>query len=302
VQVAMMGVELFVGGQPGTIQGERIDLGGRCMFTAVHHPVYGEFSSVTDIEGIVDSGAFSDPPTDRLTHEQALGRQLQWESRASEMWQGDWVAYGLVSYDLLIDETWLPNGKKIKRRWSVKQAETAVTETVAAAAYLSSQRERLQPRKLILSAQGVDAIQYHECTQGVLQYARPEDWFGFGGWCILGRQQTLLPEFWKTLHLVMPEVKKAGIANIHLFGVLWEPALAGMLYLSDEYGLTLSTDSTAPLLACTRKNHKKAGVRAKSGYWRDNVAWWKNRLANLRQSPHYKRPPNDPAFRQARLL
>jgi hypothetical protein len=296
----MMGVDLFVGGHTATVQGERQDLAGKRMFTAAHKPERVKFAGIP--QGLLDSGAFSDSPSERLNLEQALERQLQWEIRASEKWGNDWMAYGFVSYDLLIDETWLPGGKRVKRRWSVRRAETAVTETVAAAAYLSSQRERLQPRKLILSAQGVDAIQYHECTQGVLQYARPEDWFGFGGWCILGLRKSLLPEFWKTLYLVMPEIKKAGITNVHIFGVLWEPALAGMLYLADDYNLSLSTDSTKPIISCTWKDPKKAGVRARSGYWRDNVDWWKNRLANLRHSPHYKRPPNDRAVRQARLL
>ncbi len=81
---------------------------------------------------------------------------------------------------------------------------------------------------------------------------------------------------------------------------MWRPALGGLLYLADRHGLTVSTDSTAPVLACTRKNQKKAGV--KRPYWRENVAWWQNTLANLRQSDYYQAPPEIAPARQETFL
>jgi hypothetical protein len=99
-----------------------------------------------------------------------------------------------------------------------------------------------------MSAQGVDAIQYKECVVEVLKYCQPEDIFGLGGWCILGMKRAYLPTFWQTMHLVLPLIANAGIKDVHIFGVLWEPALAGLLYLTDKHGLRLSTDSGKPIM------------------------------------------------------
>lgn len=288
-----MGVDLFVGGHAATIQGEREDLSGRRMFSAAHRVNKTAIEGIENLIGIIDSGAFTDPWASRLTSEQALTRQLAWETEAGQRWGYPWQAYALVSYDLLIDEVWA-GGEKIKRRWSIKDAEKAVKETVAAAQYLASQRENLSPRRLILSAQGVDAIQYRECMAEVLSVATPADIIGFGGWCILGRMTSWLPEFWRTLRLTFPMIAGAGIKDVHIFGVLYQPALGGMLWLADQYGLSISTDSTAPIKACmvtTDRARKKAGVRVESGYWRDNANWWIESLANLRQSEYYKAPP-----------
>src|SRR5262249_55630002 len=159
--------------------------------------------------------------------------------------------------------------------------------TISAAQYLAARRRGLWPRDIILACQGVDAIQYEECVIEVLKVATPEDWVGLGGWCILGRQTRWMPTFWETLWRCLPRIAKAGVSRVHIFGVLYEPALAGLLWLADEFGLRLSTDSSAPILNCTWKNKKKAGVRVECGYWRCNVEWWTRHLANLRQSRHY---------------
>lgn len=291
------GVRLFVGGHCGRVQGEPQDLGGERMFTAAHQPE--RVTHAAPVVGLLDSGAFTDPPHKRLTPETALARQLAWEQLAGSKWGAPFQAHGLVSYDLLIDETWVA-GERHKRRWSVAEAERAVRTTVEAAAYLASQRQHLAPRTLILSAQGVDALQYAECAAAVLQHAQPGDWFGLGGWCILGRQKRLLPVFWQTLNLTLPMVALAGLMHVHIFGVLYLPALGGLLWLADHYGLSVSTDSTAPVLACTWKDWKKAGVRKR--YWRDNVAWWQQTLANLRQSDYYRKPPEIAPARQECFL
>lgn len=287
---------LYVGGHASYIQGEREDLAGERMFTAAHPPPGGP--RPTTIQGILDSGAFTDRRQRRLTPDQALERQLRWEQRAIEKWEFPWQAHALVSYDLLIDETWI-QGQREQRRWSVQATEVAVQETILAAHFLASQRERLSPRILVLTAQGVDALQYAECSAEVLRVAQSVDWFGFGGWCPLGRRTTLLPEFWRTLRLVLPMVAKAGVRHVHIFGVLYLPALGGLVYLADQHGLSVSTDSTAPILACTRRDKKRAGVRAE--YWRDNVQWWKASLSSLRTSCHYRQPTHQPTERHQDL-
>jgi len=241
---------------------------------------------------LLDSGAFSDSPDERLTPESALGRQLAWERTASDRWGASVRADLLVSYDLLIDEVWI-GGERLKRRWTRLEAERAVSETVAAARYLARQRPRLSPRQLVLACQGVDASQYEDCVVEVLKVARPDDVIGLGGWCILGRFTTWMPVFVETLRRILPRISAAGLTRVHIFGVLFEPALGALLYLADNYGLLVSTDSSAPVLACSRGDSKKAGVRAPSGYWRDNVAWWVSHLSRLRSSPWYRDPVGD---------
>jgi hypothetical protein len=299
-------IELYVGGHAGTLPGlnpgerEPENLSGKRMFTAAHCPNKADYNQAT-LEGIVDSGAFSDPLEKRLGPERALERQVAWERRASEKWGFDFRAYAFVSYDLLIDETWV-FGERHKRRWSIKKGEWAVSQTIEAATYLASRREELGPRRLVLSCQGVDAIQYSECADELLKVASPNDIFGLGGWCILGQRTSLLPEFWRTIHSVLPVVKRAGLTDVHIFGVLYRPALGGLLHLADGLGLKISTDSTAPVLACTYKDKSRSGVIAESGYWRDNVEMWQRILAEIRDSKYYKPAPRLVAGRQTTLL
>lgn len=292
-------ITLYVGGHSGTIQKEREDLEGERCFTAAWPPKPAVFANPTNVSAILDSGAFTDKPENRLTPEQALSRQLAWEQKASDKWSCDWQARALVSYDMLIDETWIA-GQKHKRRWSIWDAERAVAETVDAANYLASQRDRLAPRTLILPAQGVDSTQYTECVAEVLKATQPGDIFGLGGWCILGRNTRMLPVFWQTINRVLPMVKAASLDRIHIFGVLYLPALGGLLWLADEVGLSVSTDNSRPILDCSFPNPQRAGCRFP--YWRDNVAWWKSTLASLRQSEYYRRPPRLEVSRQLSFL
>lgn len=292
------GVRLFVGSQGATIRGERVDLDGDRCFTPVHR-----LDAVADpsrVTVLLDSGAFTDSPRARLTPDAALDRQLRWEAKASETWGASWQSYALVSYDLLIDETWTTDDIRVKRRWSVRDADRAVRETIDAAAYLASRRADLAPRVPVLACQGVDPLQYAECAAEILRYAQPGDWLGLGGWCILGRYTRLLPIFWTTLYSVLPLVAYAGVRHIHIFGVMWQRALGGLLWIADRHGLTVSTDSSAPILACTRANTKKAGCR--HPYWRENVRILTDELANLRSSRWYAEPPRIQAVRQLELV
>lgn len=278
-------VTLYTGGHSWTIAGERFDLGGRRCFTAVHPtPPY---TDPRNLCYLLDSGAFSDGPEARLTPDRALERQLTWEARASDVWGTPIAAEAIVSYDLLIDELWT-DGVRHKRRWSVDDADHAVRETIASAAYLAARRRALAPRRLVLSCQGVDAGQYSECVAEVCRMAQPGDWIGLGGWCIVGRFTTWLPEFQRAMARSIPRIAAAGVRRVHLFGVLWEPAVASLVWEADQHGIAISVDSTAPVLAATRGNARKAGMRGRD--WRENVAWWIAHLASLRSSRWY-RPP-----------
>lgn len=285
-----MGVTLYVGADAQNMQRRRFNLTGpRCFSRA-----YGPGSRFTpeeaaEVRGIMDSGAFSDVRTgSRLSVEDALEGQLDWERRAERWWKYPWQAEAFASYDLLIDEK-LVNGERRKERWTVKEADRAVRETVDAAAYLVSQRERLMPRKLLLGVQGVDDRQYQECAAGVLAHASPDDWVGLGGWCILGKERSWLPTFWAAMRLTLPMIADAGIKRVHIFGVCWMPPLGGLLWLADRLGLEVSTDSKAPATNALWANKARAGAYKET--WEENVAHVRGMLANLRQSEHYREPP-----------
>jgi len=236
---------------------------------------------------LYDSGAFSDVSTGcRVTAEESLTRQLHTLSLLPQFSQVD-----IVSYDLLIDEKHV-NGAKIKNRWSVEEGIVAVRETVEASRYLDSQRDRLNGYGIIQSCQGVDAEQYLECVEEVLQYCKPEDCLGLGGWCILGMQKRWLPTFHQVVEKVIPVVAEAGIKRVHIFGVTWYKASRGyppplplLLYYCDLYGIKLSTDGRSPISNALWKNYRQAGATFPN--WRHNLAWVKTEMACLKDSPHY---------------
>lgn len=295
-------VILYVGHDCGSLQGRRFDLTGPRMFNGQ----YGPHSMFTkdetfQLDGWCDSGAFNDKPEDRLTPGAALDRQLNWENRASEKWGCPYQHKAVVSYDLLIDEKWT-GGRKKKERWDVSDADRAVRVTVEAAKYLASQRERLKPRQLVLAAQGVDAIQYAECAAGVLNHCLPGDVFGLGGWCILGREKKWLPTFWGAMRKVLPMVAAKGLKRIHIFGVMWRPALGGLVWLADRNGLTVSTDSKKAASDCTWLTAEWKQTGRKCETWEENVAWWQRELANLRSSPFYREPSQGRTDRQLSLF
>ena len=295
-------VKLYVGHDAGNLQARRFNLTGPRMFNCTYGPLSRFLpDEVPLIEGWCDSGAFQDPPDRRRSHEQVLADQLAWESRASDRWGAPYRHRALVSYDLLIDEKWNA-GKRKKQRWSVSDADAAVTATIAGAAFLSSRRAALAPRRLVLAAQGVDKIQYVECATSVLAHCTPDDIFGLGGWCILGRQRSWLPTFWASMRATLPLVAAAGLTRVHIFGVMFPAALGGLVWLADRHRLVVSTDSGKAAEDCTwlsPENAKRAGRRRDT--WEENTSWWRHELANLRTSPHYREPPQGRKDRQLQL-
>jgi hypothetical protein len=91
---------------------------------------------------------------------------------------------------------------------------------------------------------------------------------------------------------VLPLVASAGLDRVHVFGVLYRPALGGLLWLCDELGLALSTDSSGPVLQCTFPDHKKAGRLAPT--WEGNVEAHRQRVLTLRDSEFYPRTAAPP--------
>lgn len=194
-----------------------------------------------------DSGAFSDGPGQRLSFQAALERQ---EAHAVRFSYGDQLE-ARASYDLLIDEMWAEQEThgtwvRAKRRWSETQAEQAVEETVQAARFLHHHRNGLA---CVFSAQGVTARQYLHCAERILPYVREGDFFGCGGWCITGKfPAQMMPVFRETMHLLIPFLGREGVKQVHVWGVCHAPALGELLWLCDQWGMRLSTDSTGPCI------------------------------------------------------
>lgn len=232
-----------------------------------HHPVStGEYACIAPVYGktketktvnnvavpheakvIMDSGAFSDTTDQRLSFEQALHRQVAHAYRFGYVKQISHVA----SYDLLIDEKW-QDGERSKIRWSKDEAESAVKETILAAAYAARQRRVIHGmfgRKvgLILSAQGVEVEQYLRCAQGIVPMLEEEDVFGLGGWCITGLlPDAIMPSFRAIMQEVIPYLGSVGVKRAHIWGVCFTEALGELLWLCDQHGIKLSTDSSGP--------------------------------------------------------
>lgn len=192
---------------------------------------------------LLDSGAFSDGPQRRLDFEAALSRQIAHAEKWGYKEQVEWS----VAYDLLIDERWM-GGVRYKSRWAISEAWEAVDITVRACEYYAKNRHRLPGSGgLVLPVQGVDAVQQCYCAERVISFLDPDkDILGLGGWCILGKRPKLLPEFWRTMWALIPGAARRGVKRVHIFGVMLAKALGGLLWICDEYGIKLSTDSSGP--------------------------------------------------------
>lgn len=192
-----------------------------------------------------DSGAFSDSTRRRLSFSDALRRQ---ETHAARYGYADQII-ARASYDLLIDEMWSEGETsgvlvRHKRRWTETAADEAVHETVQAARFLATHRTGIP---CVLSAQGVTPRQYLRCVQQIMALMQDGDILGLGGWCVVGKYPAqLLPVFRDTMRLVIPFAGQAGVRRIHLWGVVHAPALAALLWLADQHGITVSTDSMGP--------------------------------------------------------
>ena len=185
-----------------------------------------------------DSGAFCDGPASRLSFQAALDRQIR---HAEKYGYADQITER-ASYDLLIDEKWT-DGARRKERWSVEDAEQAVKETILAAEFAASHRNGVG---LILSAQGVGPDQYLRCAQEIVPMLTDKDIFGMGGWCILGKMRRYMPVFEETISQLIPCLGSASVKKLHIWGVVYAPALGYLLWLCDQYSIQLSTDSAGP--------------------------------------------------------
>lgn len=280
-------IRYFLGGLSRRIQGEEIDVSGDILQSAFYEPSKHGLThlDMSRVNLFLDSGAFQRfKDSQQVSHGYVLDLQLHRERQLNT------VACALASNDRLIDEKDVA-GVKVKQRWSVDDGWQAVRVTIDGAHYLASQRGNLGDRTLVLGCQGVNASQYATCVREVLAAATAKDWIGLGGWCILGKQQRWMPTFRETILQVIPLVAASPVRHVHIYGVLFEPALGNLLWLCDHYELTCSTDSKKPLSDCRWKTpEQRIQAGARQHYYRDNVQFWRDHLEQFRQTPFYRSP------------
>lgn len=282
---------------------------------------------------IVDSGAFQDiDAAVRLTPAQALDRQLKYREYLIGITQDPLFNYEAVCiYDQMagvdehltclddcyieymyyvssgtLHELGLKKGeikeilskfKKIKARGTEETATNAVAETLRAAEYYASQRDEIRT-KVVWIAQGINANQYtNDCTIPLMDFVQKGDYFGFGGFCIIGKQRkTMLPIFYETVDKVLPVLKKKGIGRAHLLGVMVPEAVKFFVQECRKYNIVSSTDGSAPEVAGVAfgKTYSKEGKQLapeqiKKIYNRDTWIKWEDynpiklAMANVRR-------------------
>lgn len=217
---------------------------------------------------LLDSGAFSDGPEERLSYTKALERQLTWEARLAHTWQRPVQVTALVSYDRLLNHQGCPD------------VEMRIQQTLEAARFLASCREQLFPRKVVLAAQGETADQYVGCVEEILKVSSPQDWLGLGGWCWLGKKRNnWMPLFVEVIGRSIPLIAQAGLRHVHLFGCLYIPGLLCLEGVCKLFGLTCSTDSSMPIQCLRWAKHPHGWHHSTEA----SVRWWREKLANLGQ-------------------
>lgn len=189
---------------------------------------------------ILDSGAFQNVSAQsRLTPEGALQRQIDFEKAIGRK------AEAIVSYDRLVDEQ-ARDGVQIKERVSESLGKEYVEETIEAAKFLCSQRDRLEGRRLVLSCQGATASQYMGCLKAILDIASPRDIVGLGGFCILYKSARYEAEFYEVINKGLPLIREAGIERVHIFGMSVFRVLVQADLYARRLGIDLSYDTSSP--------------------------------------------------------
>lgn len=217
-----------------------------------------------------DSGAFQDVGKRRMTPWQALAAQLRFEEQL-RWWLGDEAFHFEVVfiYDdpAGVDEA-VVDGKKIKVRGTEQSAALAVQNTLDAARYYASQRDRIRGA-IGWVGQGIDAAQYLGCVGAMLPLMRPGDVFAFGGFCILGRMPArMTATFEETVGLVTPLARGAGLTSFHLLGVMYAPGVEFASALGERLGVSFATDGSGPeQAACIGGRGYSAGRQVDLG-WR----------------------------------
>jgi hypothetical protein len=249
------------------------------MGAACWSPLYPPCGTLPPREVLLDSGAYSDQSHEhRLTFSASLERQLNWEKKAQLLWGDNFRVGTLVAYDFLLNHDHLSD------------ASQRIDITIQANHYLASQRDFLAPRRLCFPIQGSQPSEYVASLEAILCDLRAGDVLGLGGWCIIGRRRTMLPDLEETCKKCLPLARERGVKHCHIFGVLWLPALYVVEREALKLGMTTSTDSAGPVMAF----HSFSGSHTKGQ--RNHQAltrWWRKRLLHMTEDADYKGTNND---------
>ena len=195
---------------------------------------------VDTVDVLLDSGAFQDiKKAERLSLQGALDRQLAFEERVG------FLSKYLVSYDRIVDESPTVHGERKKRRVGKSTAEKYVEETIDAAKYLADQRDELEPRRLVLSNQGVTPDQYVGGLKEILKFAEPQDVIGLGGFCIIGQIPRFTKDYYDVLERALPLLKAKKVRRLHIFGVGVFKVLIRTHVLCWNHGIIPSYDTSS---------------------------------------------------------
>lgn len=198
---------------------------------------------------ICDSGAFQDIDKEtRLTPMNALLRQVRYRDMIAKEKDGfNFEAFCIYDQMIGVDEC-IIDGKKVKLRGTEDTAKQAIQDTLGSAQVYYKYRDEYNVDKVVWISQGVTPKQYlQECTIPLLDYFRDDDYYGFGGFCIIGRmRKIMLPLFYETVSLVLPALKSRNIKRVHVLGVCIPEAIKHIVHESRKYSITVSTDSSAP--------------------------------------------------------
>lgn len=216
---------------------------GRAML----NPHYQTVTVDPNTEVLLDSGAYQKKDMlNRLTPERAFKRQRQFEADRGPIDGRPWryVTYDClrgVDEDLRETETGI---ERIKVRGSEASAAPAVALTIEAAEYYASRTQDVEGG-IAYSAQGATIDQYERCVRVLLDLARPGiDWLALGGFCIIGRNRKLVPQFLETCERVAPLVRARGLSQVHVLGVAFPDALVPSAAIFRKWGIRYSTDTS----------------------------------------------------------
>lgn len=113
----------------------------------------------------------------------------------------------------------------------------------------------------------------------------------------------MMPVFRQTIKSVIPFLGREGIKKAHIWGVLYPFALGELLWVCDQYGIELSTDSVGPNWGpCMSKwgigdwinrDYKSTQGPIMGIHRKIHVAITRCWLKQFRQSQYYREPPKD---------
>ncbi len=63
---------------------------------------------------------------------------------------------------------------------------------------------------------------------------------------LLAPLKQIMPIFRETMRTLISFLGREGVKQVHIWGVCYAPALGELLWLCDEWGIALSTDSAGP--------------------------------------------------------